>query len=325
MIRTKIQGIEKSVPQIAIGTAMPLLADDPARFGANSDRTEAFRFLDELWEMGLNLYDCASIYGEPVIGEYLAARKRHQDAVILTKCAHPNAYRKRVTTFDMESDLHDSLAKLKTDYIDIYVLHRDDPDVPVSVIVETLNKFHKQGKIGAFGGSNWSYERIRQANEFAAQNHLIPFTVSSPNYGLAHQVEDLWGGGCTTLTGPENEEGRKWYAQNNIHIFAYSSMARGFFSGKFKSYEPQKAEKCLDFYAKKGYYYPENMERLARAEQLADKYGCTVAKIAISWMFHQNLKVIPILSGSKACHYAEAIEAADIPLTADEVAWLDLR
>jgi aryl-alcohol dehydrogenase-like predicted oxidoreductase len=58
---------------------------------------------------------------------------------------------------------------------------------------------------------------------------------------------------------------------------------------------------------------------------LADKYGCTVAKIAISWMFHQDLKVIPILSGSKACHYAEAIEAADIPLTPDEVAWLDLR
>lgn len=77
--------------------------------------------------------------------------------------------------------------------------------------------------------------------------------------------------------------------------------------------------------AKRGYYCPENMERLARAERLAEKYHCTVAGIALSWMFHQKLDVFPILSGSSARRYQEALQAADIPLTEKELAWLDLR
>lgn len=325
MERTTIKGIEKTLPPVIIGTAIEALNNPPLPFQPKPDRTEIFWLLDELWEMGLNMYDCAAGYGEPGIGEYLTLRKRHRDAVIMTKCAHPNQYRKRVTAFDMEADLHDSLARLNTDYIDIYLLHRDDPDVPVSIIVETLNRFHREGKIGAFGGSNWTVERIREANTFAEDNGLLPFTVSSPHYGLAHQVADPWGGGCKTLTGPENVEGRKWYIENDMPVFAYSSLARGFFSGVFRSNEPQKAEEYLDMFAKKGYFYPENMKRLARAEQLAEKYGCNVANIAISWMLHQELKVIPIMSGTKAEHYAQALKAAEIPLTEEEVKWLDLR
>lgn len=275
--------------------------------------------------MGLNMYDCAAGYGEPGIGEYLASRNRRQDAIIVTKCAHPNNYRKRVTPYDMESDLHDSLAKLKTDYIDIYLLHRDNPQVPVGIIVETLNRFYSEGKIRAFGGSNWSVDRIEEANTFALENNLLPFTVSSPNYGLAHQIADPWGGGCITLTGPENAQARKWYIDNDMPVLAYSSLGRGFFSGRFKGSEPEKAEAVLDKFAKRGYYCPENMERLTRAEQLAEKYHCSVSAIALSWTFHQKLNVFPIICGSSARHYEQALHAADIPLTEEEIAWLDLR
>lgn len=325
MQKRKIKAIEKELPPIIIGTTNPILGDPPHPFAPRPDRTEIFYLLDELWEMGLNMYDCAAHYGEPGIGEYLAGRGRRRDAIIVTKCAHPNGYRNRVTPFDMESDLHDSLAKLKTDHIDIYLLHRDDSQVPVSVVMETMNRFCREGKISAFGASNWTVERIQEANDYAAANGLIPFTVNSPNYGLAHQIADPWGGGCTTLTGPENESSRKWHLDNHMPVLAYSSLGRGFFSGRFKSNEPDKAEEVLDMPAKRGYYCPENMERLARAERLARKYNCTVAGIALSWMFHQKLDVFPILSGSSAQRYQEALRAADIPLTEREVAWLDLR
>lgn len=320
----KIGMINKMMPKIVIGTASPLFSDEADPF-APKERKEAFRLLDELWDMGLNMYDCAAGYGEPGIGDYLAARKRHKDAVIVTKCAHPNRYRKRVTPYDMESDLNDSLVRLKTDYIDVYLLHRDDPTVEVSVIVETMNRFRREGKIGEFGGSNWTVERVKEANEFAAANGLQPFTVSSPNYGLAHQVEDPWGGGCTTITGPEHADDRKWYLENHMPILAYSSLARGLFSGRFKSTEPEKAEQVLDDVAKKGYYYPENMERLKRAEQLAEKYDCNVAQIAISWVLHQTLTVFPIMSGPLPEYYRQALDAAEIPLTEAETAWLDLQ
>ena len=108
-------------------------------------------------------------------------------------------------------------------------------------------------------------------------------------------------------------------------VFAYSSLARGFFSGAFKSSEPEKAEEFLDMFAMKGYYCPENIERLSRAEQLTGKYGCEVADIAISWMLHQDLQVFPILGSSKAERYARALQAADIALDPQEIDWLDLR
>ena len=85
---------------------------------------------------------------------------------------------------------------MRTDYIDIYLLHRDDPAVPASEIVEIFNAMHREGKIGAFGGSNWTHERIQEANAYAKDHGLIPFTVSSPNFGLADQIADPWGGGC---------------------------------------------------------------------------------------------------------------------------------
>ncbi len=325
MSTKKIIGVDKPLSDVAIGTAVPVLGDPLTPFDPKPDRTDYFRMFDELWEMGLHMYDCAAGYGEPGIGEYLSSRGRRNEAVIITKCCHPNDYRKRVTPFDMESDLHDSLARLRTDYIDIYLLHRDDPDEPVEWIVDTLNRFHREGKIGAFGGSNWTVERIKEANDYAEASGQTPFTVCSPNYSLAHQVEDPWGGGCTTLTGPEHAADREWYRENDMPVLAYSSLARGLFSGKFKSSEPEKAEEVLDFIAKRGYYYPENMERLARAEQLAEKYDCLPSEIALAWLFCQDLTVFPILSGSKVKYYRQALHAEQIPLTPEEVRWLNLE
>lgn len=325
MERRKIKGMEKSLPPVIIGMDHPVIRSITEETGKQLSEPEGFRLLDELWELGLNMYDCAAIYGEPGLGAYLTERKRHRDAVIVTKCAHPNIYRNRVTPYDMESDLHDSLAKLNTDYIDIYLLHRDDTDVPVSMVIETMNRFQKEGKIGIFGASNWTIERVEEADRFAAENGMNGFSVISPNYGLAHQMKDLWGWGSTTLTGPEHEKDRQWCREHQMPVFAYSSMARGFFSGKFRSNEPEKAEEILDQFARKGYYYPENMERLRRAEILAEKYQCPVASIAIGYMFHQNLDVFPVISGSKAKYFRQALEAAILPLTQEETAWLDLR
>lgn len=325
MERKNINGIRQTLPPVIIGMAHPVIEQMTEEDGGKTTEKEGFRLLDELWDLGLNMYDCAAIYGEAALGAYLAERKRRADAVIVTKCAHPNRYRNRVTPFDMESDLHDSLAKLRTDYIDIYLLHRDDPTVPVGEILETMNRFQKEGKIGIFGASNWSMERVEEANRTAAENGWNGFSVVSPNYGLAHQMTDVWGWGSTTLTGPEHEKDREWCIQHGIPVLAYSSMARGFFSGKFRSNEPEKAESILDEFAQKGYYYPENMERLRRAEILAEKYQCSTATIAIGYMFCQEMQVFPIISGSRTKYFGQALEAAELPLTASEAAWLDLR
>ncbi|MEZ4634705.1 MAG: aldo/keto reductase [Caldilineaceae bacterium] len=99
-------------------------------------------------------------------------------------------------------DLHDSLARLQVDFVDLYLLHRDNPAVPVGPIVEVLNEHHKAGKIGAFGGSNWSPARIAEANAYAAANGLKPFVASSPTqHGGA--------GGRTVAQLPEHQRPRR--------------------------------------------------------------------------------------------------------------------
>lgn len=167
--------------------------------------------------------------------------------VLLSKCAHPNILgRKRVTEADIRKDFAKSAALLGTDFIDIYLLHRDDPEADVSVPIGVLNAMHKEGKIGIFGVSNWSHKRIQEANDYAARSGLQGFSVSSPHFSLARQQADPWGGGCVSITGEENEEARNWYRENQMSILAYSSLGRGLLSGKLKSTQEDNARKILD-------------------------------------------------------------------------------
>ena len=136
----KINGLKKELPPILVGTSSGLFTDEMSPWiPTDLTREEQFAAIDQIWEMGLHAFDCAAGYGERVLGAYLLDRGRVEDAVILTKGCHPNFYRKRVTPFDLLSDFYDSLAKLHREYIDIYMLHRDDPTVPVSEIIPVLD------------------------------------------------------------------------------------------------------------------------------------------------------------------------------------------
>lgn len=321
----KIQGLDAELAPIMIGTSSALFTDSTTPWiPTNLSEEEQFAVVDKLWDMGLHCFDCAAGYGENALGKYLASRGRTNEAVILTKGCHPNPYRKRLTPYDLLSDFHDSLAKLKRDYIDIYMLHRDDPEVPVSEIIPVLDGLKREGKLRIFGASNWSIDRIREANAFAEANGMEPFRAVSPHYSLAHQIADPWGGGIS-ITGPEHAEDRAWLIENQMPVFAYSSMSGGFISGMFRSDDREGALKFLTPPAKKGYYADENFERLARAEQLAEKYGVSVAQVSMAWLFRQDLQVIPLQGGENAQMYRQTLEAAELALSAEEVKWLNLE
>ena len=320
-----IKGLNKEVAPIMVGTSSALFTDETTPWiRTDMTKEEQFAAVDELWDMGLHCFDCAASYGENRLGEYLKSRGRVDEAVILTKGCHPNAYRKRVTSFDLLSDFDDSLAKLNREYIDIYMLHRDDESVPVSEIIPTLDRLQREGKIGIYGASNWSMERFREANAFAAENGMDGFRAVSPHYSLAHQVADPWNGGVS-ITGPEHFDDRKWLTEEEIPVFAYSSMSGGFISGMFRSDDKEGAKKLLPPPAMKGYYADENFERLARAEQLAEKYDVSVAQISMAWLFNQPLQVIPLQGGENAKMYAQTLEASKMKLTDKEVKWLNLE
>ena len=205
--------VDKKVSRIFAGTAFSPIQD-------GADGTD---FFEAALANGINAFDTARVYmeAEHSFGNWLEKSGRREEVVILSKCGHPDAmWNKRVNEKEMRKDLKKSLEELKTDYIDIYMLHRDDPDTDVAVAVETFNAMHEEGSIRAFGASNWMHTRIEEANEYAYKHNLIPFSVSSPNFCLARQIEDPWGGGCVNISGPENQEARAWYEKNQMPVAA---------------------------------------------------------------------------------------------------------
>ena len=244
--------------------------------------------------------------------------------VLLTKCGDVDLFgRVRVNRRVIESELEKSLATLRTDSVDIYLLHQDDPKTPVCEIIETLNEAMRRGKIHDFGVSNWAHQRIEEANRYAVDHGLEGFSVSSRNFGLARQIKDPWGGSCVTISGPGNEEARQWYAKSQMPVLAYSSLGRGFFSGKFKSGDYFAAKKVLDGPAQKGYLYEENMRRLRNAEELDKRDGCSMTQVALRYVFSTPMNFFAIASTTNPNRFSENIQTALTPFSAEDVRYLE--
>jgi len=314
MKKFTMPGSDKEFSQIFLGTDKTGLA--------NYDQSAAL--LDEAFALGFNALDTAWGYvggdSERALGKWMEERGNREDIFILTKGAHHNRDRKRVTPYDITADLNDSLVRLKTDYIDLYLLHRDDTSKPVEPIMDILNEHHKAGKIRAFGGSNWTHQRIAEANAYAKKNGLVPMTASSPNYSLCDQVEDPWGQGCVTIGGSNEKEARAFYLESGIPVFAYSSLGRGMFSGRVTR---ENYKELLDNAGLKAYAYEVNFKKLDRAHILAEKKGLKVPQIAIAYLLNQSFRVHPLVGAASKQELVEATQTADIILTEEERNWLD--
>lgn len=313
----RIPYVDKPVSRLFFGTMEKRMAQGE----------DASELLDPVYEMGINAFDTANVYGlsECSLGEWFNKRGIREKIVVLTKGAHPDRWHDRVTPYDILSDIHTSLARMNTDYIDIYLLHRDDESKPVGPIIETLNSLAAGGKIKCFGGSNWTHNRIDEINEYAYAHNLQPFSVTSPYFGLAVQVENPFIGKCVGISGEQGKEAREYYTAKNMPVISYSSIGAGFFSGKIKSSDPEGAVKILSESTVKGYCSADNFKRLRRAEILAEEKGKTVTQIALAWVIKQKMPVFPIVGTSRPSAMAENIEAAGIELSEKEIEWLALE
>ena len=308
----KLESIDKPVSKIVFGCA-----GDAFATGNNADS-----LLDAAFEAGFNTFDTAEVYGlsEKTLGKWIAKRHLRDEVVIITKGCHPHGG-PRVDAVSLRHDIEQSLKRLKTDYIDIYMLHRDHPDCNIEEILSVLNEYIQKGKIIKIGVSNWTHERIELANRVAKEKGFVEFSSSSPNLSLARQVNDPWGGNCVSISG--DKKAFEWYKQNkDIPVFAYSCLGRGLFSGKVKSDDVEGTRKYLDKYAIKGYLSDDNIERLAKAEKIATEKGCTVAQLSLAWLLQQEFDVYPIVSISKPERIEDNVKAIDIKLTKEEIEML---
>ncbi len=271
--------------------------------------------LDSWTAAGGTLLDCAHNYGEGraerAVGLWMRARGNRADMVLLTKGGHPDESGGRVNPAAIAQDLDESLLRLGTSHVDIYLLHRDDESVPVDEIVDALDAEFRAGRVLTVGVSNWRHERIHAANGYAVAHGREPIRVSSPHLSLARQTEPPWPG-CVSAASVEE---RRFYADHDIVVMPWSPQAGGFFA----------APDRLSQQSARVYDTAENRERLRRVHLLSEKHLATTTQVALAWVMASPFCVIPVVGALSTSEIRDSVAALDIHLDAGDVAWLDLE
>lgn len=308
-----LPGAARPISRLIQGTTM-----------ARERNEQIYGLFDAALENGINTFDTAQVYGnERVLGGWIADRGVRDRVNILTKGAHHNDVRRRVTPWDITADILDSLGRLEVEHIDIYILHRDDPGAPVGPIVEILNEHHAAGRIGVFGGSNWTHDRIREANEYAHAHNLTPFAISNPNFSLVEQVEEPWAN-CVSISGRKGKDAREWYAASDVALFTWSTLAGGFLSGRVARDKIDLPDRLVSL-CRRCYFSDENFERLDRATTLAHDKGVSVPQIALAYVLSQPGTIASLIAPETPAEIADNVKALDVTLSPREIAWLELR
>lgn len=302
--KARIEGVDLPVSRLVMG------CDNKNDIGAGAVVWDAWI------EAGGNAFDTGFVYGggahETVLGQWIANRGVAKDVVVIAKGAH-TPY---CTPRSIGAQLDISLSRLGLDFAPIYIMHRDNPAVPVGEFVEALNALHVAGKIGIFGGSNWSVARLAEANAYAAAHGLQPMRVLNNNLSLAVMERPVWAG-CVTSN---NAETLQFLRQSGTTHLSWSSQARGYFLP-----EPLRARLPADVGPEECFGSPANAERRRRAEALAVKYGVSAHNIATAWVLAQEFPSFALIGPRSADEIATTLPAFGFDLTSDEVGWLNLE
>lgn len=298
-----IAGIEKPISRLVLGvdnqTSMP----------------HAAVMFDDFFEHGGTCFDTAYIYAsgtcEKILGQWIKNRNIREQVVVLDKGAHtPNC-----TPEKLSSQLLESLTRLQTEYVDIYMLHRDNTDVPVGEFISVLNEHKAAGRMRVFGASNWSIERVDAANAWASAHGLTGFSAVSNNFSLARMVDPVWQG-CISAS---DADSRAWLTKTQLALMPWSSQARGFFTGRARPDDLSDPELVRSWYSE------DNFRRLERANELAKKRGVLPINIALAYVLCQPFPTFPLIGPRLLSETHSSLPGLDVVLTPEELRWLNLE
>jgi len=275
----------------------------------------AAALFDDYFERGGNAFDTGYVYGRQrsrLLGRWITVRGVRDRIVIIAKGAHtPNC-----NPEDLTSQLLQQLEWLDTGYTDIYMLHRDNPEIRVGKFIDVLNEHVKAGRIRTFGASNWSLERIRKANVYARRKKLQGFSVVSNNLSLAEMVNPVWPG-CIDV---HDAEPRAWLRRRKLALLPWSSQARGFFVPS-RAHPDKRDEASLV----NSWYSEGNFRRQARAVELAEKYDVEPINIALAWVLCQPFPTFPVIGPRTISETRSCVRALEVHLKPRELKYLNLE
>jgi len=289
-------------------------------FGWTADEKTSFAILDAFFDAGLNTIDTADVYSawvpgnkggdsEEIIGRWLKTNRVARDkAVIITKVGSDMGQGKTLKEQYILKAVEDSLRRLQTDYIDVYLSHWPDADTPHEESLTAYAKLKQQGKIRSFGCSNYDAKLLQASFDAAEKAGLPRYDVLQPEYNLYER---------SSFEGPLAD----LCVKADIGVITYFSLAAGFLTGKYRS----KAD--TEGRAREGrvsqYLDAKGMSILDALDKVSADTGAKPAEIALAWLLNKKGVTAPIASATSLSQLDSLIEAAKLTLSADAMALLD--
>jgi len=313
-----LQGTDLTISNVILGTR---------DYGWNVPEDQADTLLTAYYDMGGTNLDTAHIYGrtcpgdrsisELTIGRWLKRHGIRRDTIFLSSkgCSNVPGIRsyKRVTPEYLREDFEESLVNLGTDYLDFYFLHKDDESKPVEPMIDALNALVKAGKLRAFGASNWTVERLDQAQRYARESGQLGFAavqllynMAFPNLSLIDKATDV---AITDRT-------LRYLVKNQIPYFAYSALARGYFHmwNKPEFRIDSRRARAVEFYDNS-----ESRLRAQRAEQLCRETGMSMSEVVLGFVMSRGVQGVPIVEPGTVNHFEDTFRAANARLTQEQI------
>ena len=281
------------------------------------DEDESRPFIQRALELGINFFDTADIYSlgvsEEITGRALRDFARRDEVVIATKVFFPlekGPNQGGLSRNHIMNAIDASLRRLGTDYVDLYQIHRLDPETPIEETVEALHDVVKAGKARYIGASSMYAWQFAKCLYLADLHGWTRFIAMQNHYNLVYREE-------------EREMMPLCHAEG-VGVIPWSPLARGFLTGNRtqKDFGSTTRAKSDDF-AHSMYYQDIDFEIVDRVVELAGRRGVTPAQIALAWLLHQGGVTAPIIGASKMPHLEQAITALEIELSEDECAYLE--
>lgn len=278
---------------------------------------------DEFYSNGGTTFDTAYIYGggrmESYLGSWIKSRDVRDSVQVIGKGAHSPlnfpAY--------IRPQLEQSLDRLQTDHLDVYFLHRDNEDVPVGEWVDALNDLCSEGLIRAFGGSNWSLDRVRRANTYAEKNKKQKLTALSNQFSLARMNEPIWPG-CISANDPDF---LNYLVADEISLMPWSSQARGFFTDRpdqiqasgNSAIDTRSWAQPADVEMQRCWFSDDNFQRRRQAFALAKEKNCEPIQIALAFVLGQRVQTFPLIGPRFLAELTSCLGALKIRLSVEEM------
>ncbi|HLH45795.1 MAG TPA: aldo/keto reductase [Acidimicrobiales bacterium] len=259
-------------------------------------------------EAGINFFDTANVYSagssEEIVGRALGEMANRDEIVLATKVhgvMHDGPNGRGLSRKAIFAEMDASLRRLRTDYVDLYQIHRWDPRVPIEETVEALHDVVKAGKARYVGASSmWAWQ-FAKALHAADRRDLTRFATMQDHYNLLYREEE--------------REMLPLCSDEGIAVIPWSPLARGRLA---RPWDESSARSESDEFGKT-LYQDDDRRIVERVAAVAERRGVPMAQVALAWLLSRPAVTAPIVGATKAHHLDDAVAAVDLTLDDDEL------